>query len=234
MKAMILAAGRGERLRPLTDRTPKPMLPVRGRPLLEHQLEWLAAAEIREVVINLHHLGHKIESHLGSGESFGVTIQYSHESEVLETGGGIVNALPLLGSEPFLILNGDVFTDFPLEDLQGLPAWADFHLLVTPKPVFRDQGDFEVAEGRITARGDRYVYCGIALMRPGLFANIPAAQFSLRDLFFKAIDAGRISAQIWPGYWIDIGNQAQLDSVNGRSTNSTTGAERPDTSGSDT
>ncbi|MCB1683719.1 MAG: NTP transferase domain-containing protein, partial [Pseudomonadales bacterium] len=108
MKAMILAAGRGERLRPLTDQTPKPMLRVHGRPLLEHQIEWLKAAGITDLVINLHHLGAQIENYFGDGERFGVRIRYSHESELLDTGGGILNALPLLGSEPFLVMNGDI------------------------------------------------------------------------------------------------------------------------------
>ena len=216
MKAMILAAGRGERLRPLTDHTPKPMIEVQGRPLLEHQIGWLSAAGITELVINLHHLGEQIETRFGDGSGYGVRIRYSHETELLETGGGIVKALPLLGTEPFLILNGDIFTDFPFDRLQPIPDWADIHLVVTPKPDFRDQGDFEVAGGRITARGDAYVYCGIAVLRPRIFAADRAEPFSLRDRFFEAIARGALSAQIWEGYWIDIGSQAQLDSVNAR------------------
>ncbi len=216
MKAMILAAGRGERLRPLTDHTPKPMIEVQGRPLLEHQIQWLADAGITELVINLHHLGEQIEQHFGDGSTRGVRIRYSHEQKLLETGGGIVNALPLLGGEPFLILNGDIFTDFPFDHLAPLPAWADIHLVVTPRPAFRDQGDFEVADGRVTARGNGFVYCGIAILRPRIFDGDRAAPFSLRDRFFEAIGNGRLSAQIWNGDWIDIGNQAQLDSVNAR------------------
>jgi MurNAc alpha-1-phosphate uridylyltransferase len=219
MKAMILAAGRGERLRPLTDQVPKPMLEVRGRPLLEHQLEWLAAAGIRDLVINLHHLGEQIEAHLGDGSRFGMRIAYSREAMLLETGGGIVKALPLLGDAPFLVLNGDIFTDFPLNELAPLPDWADIHLVVTPRPAFRAKGDFQVDGGRVTTRGDDYVYCGIAILRPAMFAGDRPEPFSLREHMFRAIDAGRISAQIWNGFWTDIGDQNQLDTVNASDSN---------------
>ncbi len=219
MKAMILAAGRGERLRPLTDHTPKPMVAVHGRPLLAHQIEWLGAAGIHDLVINLHHLGEQIEAHFADGAAFGARIRYSREPELLETGGGIVNALPLLGPDPFLILNGDIFTDFPFTQLAPLPEWADIHLVVTERPAFRDQGDFEVSNSRVTARGESYVYCGICILRPRLFAGDRAEPFSLRDRFFRAIETGTISAQVWNGYWIDIGNQAQLDEVNAMQKN---------------
>ena len=215
---MILAAGRGERLRPLTDHTPKPMVEVQGQPLLAHQIAWLQRAGIRELVINLHHLGEQIEAKFGTGGEYGVHIRYSREQTLLETGGGIVNALPLLGDAPFLLLNGDIFTDFPFASLEALPDWADIHLVVTPTPDYRESGDFEFADGRITARGQSYVYCGIAVLRPELFATDRAEPFSLRDRFFAAIEAGTISAQIWDGYWIDIGSQAQLDAVRARTT----------------
>ena len=214
MKAMILAAGRGKRLRPITDHTPKPMINVRGKPLLEHQIGWLSAAGIQSLVINLHHLGEQIEAYFGDGRGHGVEISYSHESELLDTGGGIVKALPLLGSEPFLIVNGDIYTDFPFDQLSALPAWANIHLVVTPKPEFRQTGDFEFNGTRITARGKGYVYCGICILRPTLFETDRAEPFSLREHFFKAISSRTISAQNWPGYWIDIGNQAQLNAVN--------------------
>jgi MurNAc alpha-1-phosphate uridylyltransferase len=213
---MILAAGRGERLQPLTRHTPKPMLTVDGRPLLEHQLGWLRAAGIRQIVMNLHHLGEQIERHFGDGRRFGVEIRYSREPTLLETGGGIVNALPLLGDEPFLILNGDVFTDFAFAALAKLPGWADIHLVVTPRPPFRSRGDFEVRAGRVIARGDAYVYCGIAVLRPELFAADTVEPFSLRRHLFRAMEAGRLSAQIWNGYWTDIGTRDQLDAANAR------------------
>jgi MurNAc alpha-1-phosphate uridylyltransferase len=211
---MILAAGRGERLRPLTDRLPKPLAPIAGEPLLAHQLRWLVAAGIRDVVINLHHLGDQIEATFGVGSDFGVQIRYSRETERLETGGGIVNALPLLGTEPFLVLNGDIYTDFPLSGLRGaLPADADAHLVLTATPPVRDQGDFDFASGRVMARGGGYVYCGIAVLRPELFAGRRAEPFSLRDLFFAALERGRLSGQIWSGYWTDIGTPDQLAAV---------------------
>ena len=221
MKAMILAAGRGERLKPLTDTVPKPMLRIHGRPLLEWQIAWLEAAGIRNLVINLHHLGGQIEAYFGDGAAFGVDIRYSHEEALLETGGGITRALPLLGSSPFLVLNGDIFTDFPFSNLAPLPDWADIHLVVTPKPDFRAAGDFEVEGQRIVSRGDRYVYCGIAVLRPELFDAGRDEPFSLREHFFAAIDQGRISAQIWEGYWIDIGNQAQLAAINAKEPDTT-------------
>jgi MurNAc alpha-1-phosphate uridylyltransferase len=212
--AMLLAAGRGERLRPLTEHTPKPLLPVRGQPLLQHQLGWLAAAGITDVVINLHHLGEQIVAFCGDGADFGLKIDYSRETQLLETGGGIRQALPMLGSQPFLILNGDIFTTFRLSALQDLPAWADIHLLLTPTPAYRNNGDFEMADGRITSRGGSYVYCGIAILRPSLFSNIEPGVFSLRELYFDTVAVGRASAQIWDGYWIDIGGPEQLAAVN--------------------
>ena len=214
MRAMILAAGRGERLRPLTDRLPKPMAPIGGRPLLAHQLEWLARAGFTEVVINLHHLGHLIEQAFGDGRGFGVRIIYSREAEKLETGGGIAQALPHLGAAPFLVLNGDIYTDFPLARLHdALPADADAHLVLTPTPAQRDRGDFDWSKGRVTARGTRYVYCGIAVLRPELFVGRPVAPFSLRDLLFDAQERDRLSGEIWEGYWTDIGTARELAAV---------------------
>ena len=214
---MVLAAGRGERLRPLTDLTPKPLIEVRGRPLLDHQLGWLAGAGISNVVINLHHLGEQIAAYCGDGARWGVRVRYSREQELLETGGGIRQALPLLGSEPFLVLNGDVFTSFPLAGLNDLPPWADVHLLLTPKPSYRGHGDFEFARGRISGRGDTFVYCGIAILRPELFAATEPEAFSLRELLFNAVADERASAQVWDGYWIDIGGPEQLAAVNAAS-----------------
>jgi N-acetyl-alpha-D-muramate 1-phosphate uridylyltransferase len=215
MKAMILAAGRGERLRPLTDRMPKPLVPVAGRPLLTHQLEWLAAAGIREVVINLHHLAEQIADAVGDGGAFGVRVTYSREPQLLETGGGIVNALPLLGDAPFLILNGDIYTDLPLSALpRTLPDGMLGHLAVTPRPPFRDRGDFEVSDGVISARGDTYVYCGIAILDPAAIAGRSPKPFSLRDVFFELLAARRLSAQIWSGRWTDLGTLEQLAELN--------------------
>lgn len=215
VKAMILAAGRGERLRPLTEHTPKPLLRVGSMPLIEHQLRWLHDAGFTEVVINLHHLGDQIERFCGNGAAFGLSICYSREDVLLETGGGIVKALPLLGSEPFLLLNGDIYTDLPLSRLPAvLPDWADLHLVLTPKPDYRDKGDFCSDGARITARGNDFVYCGIGVLRPGLLAGRKVEPFSLQQTLFDAVAHGRAAAQIWDGYWIDIGGHDQLRAVN--------------------
>ena len=214
MRAMILAAGRGERLRPLTDTLPKPLAPIAGRPLLVHQLEWLARAGVRDIVINLHHLGAQIEAAIGTGTAHGVHVRYSREATRLETGGGIVRALPMLGPDPFLLLNGDIFTDFPFEQLSGaLAATDDAHLVLTPRPSHRATGDFEARAGRVIARGQTHVYCGIAVLHPRLFAGCAAVPFSLRDLLFSALDRRALGATVWNGYWMDVGTPEQLAAV---------------------
>lgn len=214
MKAMILAAGRGERLRPLTDRMPKALAPVGGEPLLAHQLRWLAAAGIRDVVINLHHLGQQIVDAVGDGSAFGVRIAYSLEPELLETGGGIVKALPLLGSEPFVILNADIYTDLAFASLPvALAPGALAHLVVTRRPAFRDAGDFDLEDGWICGRGDAFVYCGIAVLDPAAMAGRPAEPFSLREVYFELLEQRGLSAQVHEGYWSDIGTPAQLEEV---------------------
>lgn len=210
MRAMILAAGKGSRLAPLTHATPKPLLELGGKPLIQWQVEALAAAGVTEVVINLHHLGEQIRAHLGSGGSYGVTIQYSEEEELLETGGGIVNALPLLKHEPFWLLNGDIWTDFDFTDLPAAPEAPDLaHIVLTPTPAYRERGDFEFADGRVTRRGNSYVYCCIAALSPDLFEGIDLAHFSLRDLYFDLIKSRQLSAQVHTGVWHDIGTVAQ-------------------------
>jgi MurNAc alpha-1-phosphate uridylyltransferase len=209
MRVMILAAGRGERLRPLTDRTPKPLLQIRGEPLIVHQLRWLAAAGIRDVVINLRHLGEQISARLGDGSAFGVRIRYSVETAPLETGGGIRQALPLLGATPFAIVNGDIWTDYPFDRLPTTLGGALAHLVLAP----RDQGsgDFGLEQGRVTRDAERpYTYCGIAVIAPELFDAAPPAPFSLRELLFTAVAAGRVSGEAWCGRWTDIGTPAQL------------------------
>ena len=215
MKAMILAAGRGTRLAPLTDTTPKPMLPVRGKPLIEWQLAKLREAGFTDIVINLHHLGEQIEAFVGTGERFGVRAEYSREASLLETGGGIVNALPLLGPEPFLVLNGDILTDF---DFTALPQTLDpavfAHLVLTPTPAQRCSGDFRLEGNRVIARGDDYVYCGIAMMRQSFFATAPSGAFSWTvDHFFHHLGEWPVTAQVYDGAWVDIGSIEQYEAL---------------------
>ena len=215
MKAMILAAGRGERLRPLTERVPKPLLVVGGEPLIVHQVRWLHRAGIREIVINLHHLGEQIKRALGNGDDFGVRIRYSHEPEILDTGGGIRNALAHLAPDPFVILNGDVWTNYRFERLLRIHP-GDGHLVLTPTPPHKDKADFHVEPGtdplrvRRGSSGDDLTYCGIAVLNPALFDGSPEGPFPLTDLLFPAAAEGRLSGEIFAGAWIDIGTHDQL------------------------
>jgi len=213
LKALLLAAGAGTRLLPLTASTPKPLLPVQGQPLINRLIAAVRAAGIREFVINLHHLGHLIESHLGDGSRFGVEITYSREDRVLETGGGIVNALPLLSNAPFLIVNGDILTDFDFRSLEPLHATDLAHLVLIPRPAYRETGDFECEHGRIHRRGNRYVYGGMAIVDPALFADAPPAPFSWNVLMWAAAARGQLSAQVHNGQWLDIGTPEQYASV---------------------
>lgn len=212
---MILAAGRGTRLAPLTDHTPKPMLPIKGKPLIEWQIRALAQAGISEFVINLHHLGEQIEAYLGAGHDLGVSISYSYEQDLLETGGGVKHALPLLGDAPFAILNGDIWTDFDFASLPNQPDnGAPAQIVLTPTPKWRDKGDFEFANGKVTARGTSYVYCGIAVLRPELLYDQPEGAFSLRDVYFDLINQGNLRANLFAGTWLDIGTVEQYNSLN--------------------
>ena len=214
MKAMILAAGQGRRLAPLTDQMPKPLLPIAGEALLIRQIRQLRTAGVTDLVINLYHLGDQIEAALGDGSGLGVAIRYSRESELLETGGGIVSALPMLGEEPFILLNGDILTDFQFSSLpQHLDTNILAHLLLTPKPPSRESGDFSFEDGRIVSRGGDWVYCGIGLIHPHLFLDAPTGPFSLRDLFFAALESNQLAGQIHNGRWTDIGSLADYTAV---------------------
>jgi MurNAc alpha-1-phosphate uridylyltransferase len=214
MKAMILAAGLGRRLAPLTNHTPKPLLPIAGEPLLVRQIRQLSQASYKDIVINLHHLGAQIETTLGDGSALGVNIQYSHEDILLDTGGGIVKALPMLGNAPFVVLNGDILTNFDFTDLPNdFTADTLGHLVVTEKPASRDHGDFNLNNQRITERGDDWVYCGIAVLDPRLFINAPQGAFSLRDIYFSALAKSQLSAQIHSGHWTDIGDLEEYAAV---------------------
>ncbi len=215
MKAMLLAAGRGERMRPLTDHTPKPLLAVGGRPLIAWHLAALERAGVREVIINLSWLGAQIRAAVGDGREFGVQIRYSEEgSPPLETGGGIFQALPLLGPAPFLVVNGDTFTDIEVSALR-LAAGADARLVLVPNPPQHPQGDFGLDGELITDREPRpFTYSGIGIFSPALFAGCTAGRFALLPLLKRAIAAGRLQGQRHDGLWHDIGTPARLAALN--------------------
>ncbi|TCT22713.1 N-acetylmuramate alpha-1-phosphate uridylyltransferase MurU [Thiobaca trueperi] len=210
MKAMILAAGRGNRMRPLTDHTPKPLLVAGGKPLIVHHIDRLAAAGIRELVINHAHLGAQIETALGDGAAFGVRIRYSAENEALETGGGIFRALPLLGPDPFLVINGDVWADCDVRGLQ-LADGDLAHLVLVDNPAHHPTGDFALEGGRIHADGTpRYTFSGIGIYRPALFDGCTPGAFPLAPLLRHAMSAGRVSGRLHTGRWFDIGTPERL------------------------
>ena len=209
MKAMILAAGLGARLRPLTDSIPKPMLKVAGKPLLEYHLERLSNAGITDIVINISWLADQIEGYFSDGSDFGVNINWAHEDIPLETGGGIFNALPVLGSAPFLLISGDVWTDFPIETLLIKPIESKnlAHLVLVDNPEHNLMGDFSLEHNRVGFGAERHTYSGISILSPELFNNIDAQKnvFPLRDVLRPAILSNRISGTLYSGEWCDVG-----------------------------
>jgi MurNAc alpha-1-phosphate uridylyltransferase len=207
---MILAAGRGERMRPLTDRIPKPLLEAGGRPLIGHHLAALALAGVREVVVNHAHLGAQIERALGDGAAFGLRIRYSPEEVALETGGGIFRALPLLGPAPFIVVNGDIWTDFDLARLR-LAVGDLAHLVMVDNPAHHPAGDFALAGGRIRAEGGpKLTFSGIGAYHPALFDGCAPGRFPLAPLLRAAMAAGRVSGEHHTGRWIDVGTPERL------------------------
>ena len=215
MKAMILAAGRGERLRPLTDTVPKALVEVRGRSLLERHLETVHNAGIEDVVINLGWLGEQVQERIGSGFAYGLNVAYSDEGDhVLETGGGIHNALPLLGPEPFLVVNADIFTDMPVPDVT-LGESSLGHLVLVPSPAYRDSGDFNLENGRIR-NGDSplLTFSGVSMYRPEFFAGCEAGRFSIVPLLRAAADNGRLQGSFYDGLWSDVGTPERLEAAN--------------------
>ncbi len=211
MRAMILAAGRGERLRPLTDSTPKPMLPVAGKPLLEHHIERLVAAGINDIVINTCWLAQQIEDYFqDASQRLGATIHWSREDQALETGGGIAKALPLLGEQPFILINGDVWSDFDLASgcQTPLPDDLDGWLLLVDNPEHHPEGDFGLIDDRVCYTDQQsYTFSGISLLRPSLFASYGGAEqaFPLRDVLRPAIESGRVGGTVYTGSWCDVG-----------------------------
>jgi N-acetyl-alpha-D-muramate 1-phosphate uridylyltransferase len=213
MKAFILAAGRGERMRPLTDHTPKPLLPAGGKPLIVWHLERLAAAGFRDVVINHAHLGEQIEAALGDGSQWGLHIRYSAEPPgALETAGGIANALPLLGDQPFLVVNGDIWCDFDFGRFSGSTA-ADAHLVMVANPAHHAGGDFCLDDRRVIyADGEQTLtYAGIGVFSPSFFADVKRGTvMKLRPLLDAAIAAGTLTGERYTGRWVDVGTPQRL------------------------
>ncbi|HDK37482.1 MAG TPA: nucleotidyltransferase family protein [Thiolapillus brandeum] len=212
---MILAAGRGERMRPLTDDTPKPLLSVAGKPLIIWHLEKLAAAGFKRIVINHAHLGDQIEAALDNGDQWGLDIAYSVEGpgQALETGGGICKALPLLGDNPFVVINGDVFSDF---DYASLTFSADSlaHLVLVDNPPHHPQGDFVLNEGKVLAEGNpKLTFSGIGIYHPRLFAGCTAEPFPLAPLLRQHMPEGTISGEYFGGYWLDVGTPERYQSL---------------------
>lgn len=215
MKAMILAAGKGERMRPLTLTTPKPLVLAGGVPLIVYHLRALAKAGFCEVVINHAWLGQQVEDYLGDGAAFGLSILYSPEGEPLETGGGIYRALPLLGQEPFLVVNGDIWTDCSFTNLPRTIAGLA-HLLLVDNPSHNPQGDFVLTGDRVdVAVGDqpRLTYSGIAILHPKLFAGCVGGAFKLAPLLREAMRQGLVSGEHFPGRWVDVGTHERLAEV---------------------
>ncbi len=211
MRVMILAAGRGERMRPLSDVTPKPLLPVAGKALIVHLIERLAHAGLRDLVVNHAHLGHQFEDYLGDGRRFGVRIVYSPEPEGgLETGGGIYQALSLLDSEPFVVVNGDIWTDFPFE---RLPPTLDglAHLVLVDNPPHHARGDFSLKAGRVRSDSEpRLTFSGIGVYRRALFEHCQPGRFPLAPLLRTAMGQDKVSGEYYGGRWRDVGTPERL------------------------
>ena len=215
MIAMILAAGRGERLRPLTDSLPKSLVEVRGQSLLERHLENIRKAGITDVVINLGWLGAQIMERIGSGGAYGVNVVYSPEGDnILETGGGIHRALPMLGTDPFLVVNADTYTDMPVPALE-LGDEQTGHLVLVPNPDYRERGDFSLAGGVIGNSGDvMHTFSGVAVYRPEFFAGCEAGRFSIVPILREAADAGMLRGSLYEGLWVDVGTPERLAALN--------------------
>lgn len=214
---MILAAGRGRRLRPLSDRLPKALMEVEGRPLIERLLAALGAAGVEEAVVNLSWLGGMIRARLGDGSDHGLRIRYSDEGDsALDTGGGIRKALPLLGEKPFWVVNADLHTRFPFAARNRRPrdlAW----LMLVPNPAHNPAGDFRFREGRVGREGPRYTFGGVSILSPELFRNATEERFGLAPLLRAAADEGRVSGALYEGYWADAGTVERLDAIRRRS-----------------
>ena len=222
MKAMILAAGYGKRLQPLTNKTPKPLLSVGGKPLLQHHIEHLAVNGITEVIINTSWLADKIEDYFGDGSDYGINITWSRESEPLETGGGIKKALPLLGDQPFLLINGDIWTDFKVSSVVNYQLSDDqaAWLLLVENPEHNPEGDFGLANDLVSYQPQaKYTFSGISLIRPQLIMDYVHKQakqqcFPLRDVLRPAIEVQAVSGTVYRGQWCDVGTVERYKRLN--------------------
>ena len=215
MGAMILAAGRGERLRPVTDTTPKALVEVGGTNLLERHLQRLADARVKIVVINLGWQGERIAEGMGSGQQFGLHIVYSPEYDnVLDTGGGIKRALPIIGHAPFWVINADIFTDMVLPDIK-LDANSLGHLVLVPTPAHKAAGDFELRDGKVrNSENQDLTYSGMAFYRPEMFENSGDGRFSVVPLLRAAADRGQLEGSLYEGVWEDVGTPERLAALN--------------------
>ena len=224
--ALILAAGRGERMRPLTDATPKPLLTVGGKPLIAWQLERLAAAGIRRIAINHAHLGEALEAAVGDGSRWGVSIAWSREGVALETAGGIVKALELLGTQPFVVVSGDLYTEFDFARLEGVaeaiatdPARHAAHFVLVDNPPYHRAGDMGLAGGRVRREGPLLTYANIAVFHPALFAGIaPGTHLKLFPWAYRFVDEGRVTGERFAGAWENLGTPEQLANLDRKLT----------------
>jgi len=217
MKAMILAAGRGERMRPLTDTTPKPLLKVRGKPLILWHIEKLADSGFHDIVINIAHLGYKIPQYLGDGSRWGIKLHYSDEQKegALESAGGIIKALPLLKDETFLVVNGDVWCDYMFDAEFQLQENSLAHLILVPNPPHNKSGDFALHNTQVRNIGEpMYTFSGIGYYSPQLFEKLPYGKRALAPLLREAIEKNRVSGELYNGVWHDIGTPQRLQSIN--------------------
>ncbi|PHS68993.1 MAG: mannose-1-phosphate guanylyltransferase [Methylophaga sp.] len=221
MKVLILSAGRGERLRPLTDKTPKPLLKAGKYRLIEYTIQSLVKAGFDDIIINTAHLGQQFPDILGDGQQYSATINYSPEQQSgLETAGGIINALPLLGHEPFLVVNGDIWTDYPYQQLRSLLNNKLCHLVLVSNPKHNPQGDFSLSSGQVGLHGDnKFTFSGIGIYHPDFFAGLEVQRAPLKPLLVRSIELQQVSGEVYRGEWSDIGTVERLQQLADKLTN---------------
>jgi MurNAc alpha-1-phosphate uridylyltransferase len=215
MKAMILAAGRGERLRPLTDQCPKPLLPIGGKPMIEHTINALVENDITEIIINLSYKGEQIRNSLGNGKRLGAQLSYSDEGpEALETAGGIRRALAFFDEQAFLVVNGDIYTDYPYAQLRSRSV-SQTYLVLVANPVHHPQGDFGLDNGRVSDQAEQlFTFSGIGVYSKQLFENLPDGRHPLAPILYEAIRTGTVDGELYSGVWMDVGNLQRYEAIN--------------------